>query len=61
MPTYHLLDSKGELKRVYRDAFTEIREHGIVRLFADADHNYETVAIVALAPGDRLEHVNENR
>ncbi len=55
MPKYHLLDTKGELKRIYRDVEVDIRPR-VIRLYS-TEPPYETVAVISMADGDRLEHV----
>ena len=59
MPKYHLIDKAGNLVKVYSGVEVDIRER-VIRLFSQTP-NFETEAVISLAPGDRLEHVHENR
>jgi hypothetical protein len=60
MPKYHLLDKDGNLMRIYNDVEVDVRER-VIRLFKSTP-NFDTEAIISLAPGDRLERIHhENR
>jgi hypothetical protein len=50
--TFYLLDSKGNLSRTYHNCYCEILHH-YVRLYRA--YTGFNVAIINLAPGDRIE------
>lgn len=58
MPKFHLLYENGNLKRTYHDVEVDIRDR-VIRLFSEVTP-FETVAIVSLAPGERIERAYEN-